>query len=75
MSIVFNDVILLFESVQGGGGIWKSTNLSYVLYGWSLPKVLHMDMSLCSALKFGICEVSYTIFYTKFNTFYINSIQ
>ena len=38
---------------------------------------LYMGMSLCSLLKlkFGIYDISYTIFYTKFNIFYINSIQ
>ena len=32
-------------------------------------------MSPCSPLKFGSCDISYTIFYTKFNIFYINSIH
>ena len=57
----FYDVILVLESVQGGEGVWKSTNLSYVLYGWSLFKVLRMGMSLYPSLKFGICDISYTI--------------
>ena len=42
----------------------------------SFPK-FYIFMSLCSLLelKFGIYDISYTIFYTKFNIFYINSIQ
>ena len=63
--LLFYDVILLFKSVQVGGGVWKSTN----------SKVSYMCMSLYSPLKFGICDISYAIFYTKFNIFYINSIQ
>ena len=47
---------------------------AYILYGWFLSKVLYMGMSLRSPLKFGICDISYTIFYTKFKIFSKNSI-
>ena len=67
---IFYDVIPLFESVQGGGSDWKPTNLSEVLHGWSLFNVLHMGILLCSPLKFGICDISYTKFYEKFNVLY-----
>ena len=47
---------------------------AYILYGWFLSKVLYMGISLGSPLKFGIFDISYTIFDKKFNIFSINSI-
>ena len=47
------------EGVSKNRQIWV-----YVLYGWSLSKVLCMGISLCSPLKFGICDISDT----KFNS-------
>ena len=51
--------------------IWAA----YVMDG-PFPK-FYVCMSLYSLLelKFGIYDISYTIFYTKFNILYTNSIQ
>ena len=71
----FYDVTLLFESVQrGGGSVLKSTNLSYVLYGWSL-----YGSFIYEHVAMFFIEIWYLWYflynYSKFNTFYINSIQ
>ena len=72
----FYDIILLFKSVQR----WRRSEnhqiwAAYFMDG-PFPK-FYICMSLCSLLelKFGIYDISYTIFYTKFNIFYTNSIQ
>ena len=74
-SIVFMTSFYCLKAFKGERVSENHQIRVYILYGGFLSKVLYMGMSLCSPLKFGICDISYTIFYTKFNIFYINSIQ
>ena len=67
--IVFMMSFYCLKACKGQGVSENHQIWAYILYGWFLSNVLYRGMSLCSPLKFCICDISYTIFYKKFNIF------